>query len=413
MKRNIYTFLLTIALCSSIVKAEAQKIMTLQNCIEAAFEHNLELKAGEIAVDKAEILQKTAVELDKTSFSISQDPTSGGSPDNSWSVSQSFSFPTIYSARRRALKSETSLRKKDLAVARHDVVKEVTQAYYTLLYKRDVMKIYEEQDTIYQKFLKLASDKYKLGEAGQLEKMNAERLYSENKLVWHQVEKDFKEAQLELQRRMGTDEDVIPADTAFSIIAMPAYGTKLDFDNTPWADVLHQQQKLSENNLAVEKQGYLPDFSVSVSNQLVFKSFNPYNVDRSRFEKGNFMGFEVSISIPLFFGAQKAKVKAAKQELLLNKINTQQMEYQLNNQFKQALNEYVRAGKNLDYYNKEGNPEADRMLRLSKISYEKGEIGYIEYIQNLQTVADIHLRYAQALNTYNQSVILLNYLQGK
>lgn len=409
---NIYILAALACWCLPPV-AEAQRTMTLQECLKTALEHNLDLKIGEMEADKAEMLQKTAVDLDKTSLSVSQDPTAGGSTDNSWSVSQDFSFPTVYSAKRRALKSETVLRKKDLEVARHDVAKEVTTAYYTLLYNRDVMKIYEEQDTIYRKFLELASNKYKLGEAGRLEKMNAERLYSENKLTWHQVEKDFREAQLTLQRWMGVNNEVTPADSAFAVIPAPVAGDDFNFEGTPWAESLEQQRKLTENNLLVEKRGFLPDFSLSVRSQLVLKAFNPYNVDRSLFNKGNFMGFEVGVSFPLFFGAQKARVKAAKQEVLLAEIKAQQAERQLNNQYRQALNEYIRARKDLDYYVKEGNPEADKMLGISRISYEKGDIGYVEYIQNLQTVADIHLRYARALNTYNQAVILLNYLQGK
>lgn len=393
--------------------AEAQRTMTLGECLKTALEHNLDLKAGEMEVDKAVMLQKTAFDPDKISLSISQDPTAGGSTDNSWSVTQDFSFPTVYTARSRALKSETGLRRKELEVVRHDVIKEVTAAYYTLLYNRDVMRIYEEQDTIYRKFLELATKKFKLGEAGRLEKMNAERLYSENKLTWHQVEKDFHEAQLTLQRRMGINDEVAPADSAFTAIPVLAAGDDFDFGETPWAGVLEQQQKLTENNLLVEKRGFLPDFSISLRSQLVLKAFNPYNVDRSLFDKGNFMGFEVGVSFPLFFGARKARVKAAKQEVLLAGIKAQQTERRLHNQYRQALNEYIRARKDLDYYVKKGNPEADKMLGISRISYEKGEIGYVEYIQNLQTVADIHLRYARALNTYNQSVILLNYLQGK
>lgn len=412
MKKMNYRFLLLTA-CLAVSGVRAQRTMTLQECLRTAQAHNLDLKAGEIEVEKAEILRKTAVDLDKTSLALSQDLTSGGSSDNAWSVSQSFNFPTVYTARKKALKSEVDLRKADLGVIKHDIDKEVTLAYYTLLYNRDIMKVYEEQDTIYSKFLKLASDKYKLGEAGQLEKMNAERLYRENKLVWHQVEKDFREAQLVLQRWLGLNEEVIPADPAFSVISDPVPDNELDFDETPWSDVYEQRQNLSERNLVMEKRGYLPDLSVSLSTQLVLKGLNPYNLDRSRFEKGNFMGFEVGLSLPLFWGAQKARVKAARHEVVLNKIKTSQAEFQFKNQYKRAFNEYIRARKDLYYYEKEGNPEAERMLSISRISYEKGEIGYVEYIQNLQTVAEVHLQYVKALNTYNQSVILLNYLQGK
>lgn len=393
--------------------ASAQRSMTLQECIQMGTERNLDLRIGQAAVDKATILQKTAVDLDKTSLLLSQDPTSGGSSENSWSVSQSFSFPTVYGARKWALRSETELKRTDLEVIRHDMVREITSAYYTLLYHREVLKLYSEQDTIYKKFVHLADAKYKMGEAGQLEKMNAERLYNENKLVWQQEEKNYQVAQLTLQRWIGLDEAVLPADTGYPVLAVSVPDGSFDFARTPWAKVYQKQQTLSENNLTVEKRSYLPDFNIALRSQLVLKAFNPYNVDRSRFDKGNFMGFEVGVSFPLFFGAQKAKVKAAKQELLLTKLKGQQATYQLQKKYQESVNDYWLARKNLEYYERNGKPEADRMLRISQVSYEKGEIGYVEYIQNLKTAADIHLQYVKAVNDYNQAVILLNYLQGK
>lgn len=414
MQQTDYYKYAVVAGCLAIaLGGKAQRTMTLQECLRTAEAHNPDLTAGRLEVEKSEMLEKTAVDLEKTSLSLSQDLTSGGSSENAWSVSQSFDFPTVYSARRNALKSGSRLKRAGLEVARRDLEKEVTSAYYTLLYNRDVMKIYEEQDTIYGKFLQLASVKYKMGDAGPLEKMNAERLYRENKLARLQVEKDFRESQLTLQRWMGIDEFVIPADSAFSIISSPQPDNAPEFGGTPWSEVYERQRELDERNLTTEKRGFLPGFSVSLTSQLVLKGLNPYNVDRSRFDKGNFMGFEVGISFPLFWGAQKARVKAAKQEIALNKVRAQQAEYRFKNEYRQAFNEYVRARKDLTFYKTEGNPEAGRMLDISRLSYEKGEIGYVEYIQNLQTVSEMHLQYAKALDNYNQSVIMLNYLKGK
>ena len=82
--------------------------MTLQECIDMALDNNLDMKAGTASVGKARDLQGTAFDMEKTSVTLSQDPTSGGSPDNGITVSQSFEFPTVYAARRKYLKAETA-----------------------------------------------------------------------------------------------------------------------------------------------------------------------------------------------------------------------------------------------------------------------------------------------------------------
>lgn len=82
-------------------------------------------------------------------------------------------------------------------------------------------------------------------------------------------------------------------------------------------------------------------------------------------------------------------------------------------QYRTFLNDYYKAKDALDYYRTAGIQQADDISRISQISYEKGEINYIEYIQNLKSAVEIQLQFANAVNDYNQAVILLNYLQGK
>lgn len=168
----------------------------------------------------------------------------------------------------------------------------------------------------------------------------------------------------------------------------------------------------SERNLSLAKQGYMPGLSIGLKGQLLIKGFNPYGIERNRFEKGNFMGVEVGVRVPLFWGSQKAKVKAARRDVELVEISRRQAEQRMNKEYHDGLNELFRAQKVLDYYIALGNGQAERMSRLSQASYENGEIGYVEYIQNQQTVLDVQLRYADAVNDYNQAIITLNYIKG-
>ena len=55
-----------------------EKAMTLQECIDMALNNNLYMKAGTVSVGKARDLQGTAFDMEKTSVTLSQDPTSGG-----------------------------------------------------------------------------------------------------------------------------------------------------------------------------------------------------------------------------------------------------------------------------------------------------------------------------------------------
>jgi cobalt-zinc-cadmium resistance protein CzcA len=392
---------------------KTQRIVSLQECIRQALENNLILKSGQIAVEKAKNLQATAFNIEKTNVSLSQDPTTGGSPDNSLSISQSFEFPSVYIIRHRMLKAETELEQSRLDISVNEVIKEVSSLYYQLLRDKERIRILQRQDSIYRKFLFLATARLKAGESNRLEQINAKRLCNENQLTLQNAGHDFQNLQLMLQSRLNTNEMIEPQEDSLPTLTVAYPVDELNVTQTPQNRMYESQRLASEKNLSLQRQEFMPDFNFALRNQLLIKGFNPYDVPRERFDKGNFMGFEAGISFPLFFGEQRAKTKAAKKEVEI--IRTQQKNALLfmRKEYETALNEYEKAKTGLDYYRQTGIRQAEEITKISRLSYENGEIGYIEYIQNLQMALEIHLQYADAVNEYNQSIILLNFLQGK
>ena len=393
------------------VAAQAQEqAMTLQQCIDAALAANLDMKRGEVSAERARAMQGTACDIDKTSVSLSQDPTSGGSPDNGITVSQSFEFPTVYAARHKWLKAETEVARRGLGQARNVLVRDVSACYYSLLRARRVAEILQAQDSICRKFVALASARHKAGEAGSLELMNAQRACSENLIERGKAEKAVLSAKMSLRQLLNTDRDVVPADTLLSAIGYD--GHAVGFAETPLGEVYAARKTAAERSLGLARQGYMPSISVGFTTQLLIKGFNPYDVERSRFDKGNLMAFEVGVGVPLFWGAHKARVRAARQDVELAEISRRQAEQQQGRELADWHNELCRARRVLDYYTRQGLAQATEMARLSQVSYEAGEIGYVEYIQNQKASIDVQLQYTAALDDYNQAVIMLNYLNG-
>ena len=407
MKKQYIIFSLFLFL-PILVSAQSRQ-MTLQEVLAMAAERSLTLQHSRMEVDKTRILQGTAFHLDATSVSLSQDPTSGGSPDNAITVSQSFALPSVYSARRSLLKSETSAAQSRLAVSENELRREVSLAFYDLLYAQDVLHIYARQDSIYKNFNRVAEAKLRTGETGRLEKMNAIRLKQENDIKSDIAQRDFLTAQLQLMKWLNTDTLVIPLATATN---------ELIFADNSIADVpllalAKSQEEVANRQLKLEKRNGLPTFSVGASVQTVIKGFNPYNIDRSAYGGGNFMGFSVGVNIPLAFGAQKARVKAARKEVEMAQLNVRNQEYVLRKTYDAAYNNYVSAHKAYNYYQKIGVPQAREMERISKVSYEYGQIGYVELMQNLQSALEVWKDFADATRQYNKAIVELNYLQGK
>lgn len=406
--------ILTLALAVAVpLGAWAQsRAMSLQECLDMAAQGSLQLKAGQLQVEQQRRLQGTAFEMDKTAVTLSQDPSSGGSPDNSLSVSQDFDFPTLYFARRSALKAQTDVSRRQLEVTGNDVERQVSSKYSELVSLRRQVQVLQRQDSIYSRFLEIATAKLSSGDAGTLEKMNAQRVLRENALRLQQTRNDYRAAQMELAVLLGFDGLVEPTDTELRIEPDGSFSEADDMSFSPLAGLYAANVTARQKELTVARQGFLPGISVLLRNQLVIKSFNPYDITRERFSKGDFMGFEVGLSIPLFYGSQRAKLRAAKTGLELARVEQQQSVNELNRDYRAAVNDYRKAEQTLRYYDGEGRQQAEEIARVSQLSYEMGEIDYMEYMQNLEESCSLLLQCAEAEDEYNQSVIKLNYLKG-
>ena len=406
MKRIIIIALAIIGISQSIMAQERR--MTLNEIIRLALEHNLSLQGSRMAVERASAMQGTAFNLDPTSISLSQDPTSGGSPDNAITVSQSFALPTVYSAHKRLLKAQTDVERRRLAVDENELRREVSKAFYDLLYAHDILNIYSRENSIYSDFNRIAVAKFSAGETGRLEKMNAERLKRENEIKSKNAERAFRTAQLNLMKWLNTDTLIIPIDTVQDKSLFPSNPSI----ESPLLMLAKADVDVANRQLKLEKRGYLPTLSLGASMQAVIKGFNPYNIDRRLYSKGDFMGFSIGVNIPLAFGAQKAKMNAARKTVEMAALNVRNQEYMLRKAYEAAYNDYISAHNSLEYYQTQGVPQAREMERISKVSYENGSIGYVELMQNMQSAVDVWKEYADAVCRYNKTIVELNYLKG-
>lgn len=391
------------------VSASGQK-MSLNQCLEMASKNNMTLQTAQYGVEKSRIMERTAWDIDKTELSLSQDPTSGGSPDNALSLSQTIDFPTVYVARRHQLKAETRSSEAEAVVVDSRIRGEVAALYYQLVYQKEKLNILKSQDTILSRYEDIATKRYQAGEVRQLEPLNASRLRHENKLAIDVTEAEMRNTQSQMARLLGQDVKVEPSETALSPVAFTS-GVGYNYSFTPAGQLSQSRLSVADEAVKVAKSGYAPSLSLGLRTQMVIKGWNPYHVDRS-WNDGNFMGFEVGVGIPIFNGATRARVKAARKE-------RQQMELQMKDEAMRSQSEYTvavnrveAAKRQMDYYSETGIGEADRAADISAKAYESGEIGYIEYVNAMTQGIETRLKYASVVNDYNQAVISLHTLLG-
>lgn len=405
-----YISFTTLILAAATAAAQQPSLpLSLDECLHMAETSSPALRSGSMAVEKALIMQGTAFDPDMTEVSLTQETTTGDSPDNGVNFSQAFDFPTLYVARHKALKAETALAGRTLDSERSRVERDVTSLYYTMLHARTRVKLLEKTDSTYTALLNLTSTRFANGEVSRLDVINARQLAAACGADLHDATDAYYQLTLKMQNLLGADSPVEPAATD-TLRALPQdVDNDFSFASTARGREADAGVELSRRNLSVARNEFAPTISLSATTRCLIKNFNPYDVEREAF-KGNFMKFEVGVGVPLFFGAKRARARAASRDLTMARLDRDAAESAALNEYLAARSEMLTAAHNLEYHTTTGAAEADELERLATVSYKLGEINEIDLIQYLQSVSDMRSRHADAIERYNQSVINLKYL---
>lgn len=401
----------SLALFSLTALAQQGKNMTLKQCIDIGLTNNYGIKAAEKSVERAKAMQGSAWDLDKTEISLAQDPTSGGGPDNALSLTQQMDFPTVYVAKGKLLKAETQAERSKAEIAKQQLRADIASVYYQLVYKQALIGILQTQDSVIARFCSIAAKRHEAGEARKLERLTMDRKLMDNRHELLQARNDFATLQKQMMSLMNVAEPMLPAESRLEALKLDV--SEFNFSNTVEGQYAQDKIAVADRAVTLAKNGFAPSLSLSLRDQLVISSWNPYNQNRSRFSGGNFMGFEVGIGVPLFFGATKAKVRAAKRDREMADLEMRQDEAQRRQEYYVLLNKLSVAREKMDYYNGDGYSQVNEMARLAEMEYENGEITYLEFANVLDESVSHAMKRAAAISDYNNVVISLLQANGE
>ena len=402
--------LIITAVCSLGLTATAQTL-TMQQCFDMATKNSLTLKAAAAQTEKAQAMQATAWDLDKTQLSLAQDPTSGGSPDNAIAISQSIEFPTVYAARRSRLKAETAVEQGRQRVAEQQLRADIATAYWDAVYRQERLRIMQRQLALLEHYAATAETRHKAGEARLSERLSARRRLESLRLDIISAQNEYDAQRLALAALAGTAEPITPADTCLAPLNYAP--TAFTYAATADGELAARGVRAADKAVREARSAFAPTLSLSLRQQLVITGWDPYHENRQRYQGGNFMGFEVGIGIPLVFGATKARVKAAHKEKETAELLMRQQEKQLQTEYDIAANQYNATAQRMAYYEKEGTADALETARIATAEYDNGDISYTEYNAAMQEALDTQMKRAEAINDFNQAVITLRRLKSE
>ncbi len=371
--------------------------LSLEDAIAIGIANNRQLKTYELQIERSKAFVPAAFNIGKTGVYYGTD--ANNIAENNYPLyvigaSQEINFPTVYAAQHKANRAGVTVSQAGYELELQRLKKSITQAYYRVVYLQNKQQLYNYIADIYRKFSQSADAQYKQGEIAYLEKLNATTKQQQIDIQQNQAASDLQIAYRKLNLLLQSNENVsVPFQQLEPVLLNET------IYNNAGLRLADEQLKYENALLRVEKNLWLPNINVEV--------FNGTN----RFANAkSYWGWQVGVSIPLFFGEQKARVASQKYSVMMADYSKQQYQIRYSSTNEQLRNELEKYRQNIDYYQTSGKQISDELIKFAASSYEVGEIDFFRYIQSLENAMQLRLDYLDNLAKYNETVIALNYL---
>ncbi|MBK7131247.1 MAG: efflux RND transporter permease subunit [Bacteroidales bacterium] len=174
------------------LSAQETRMINLKDAIQTALDSNLYIRSTEYSLEINKALKGTAFDLPKTSIEGQYGQINSYSKDNSFTVTQSFAFPTVYANRYKLANATIKSSELNKTVSQLEISSQVKLWYWQYVYLLSKQKLLMYQDSLYSGFMRAAELRSKAGETNRLEMITARSQSLEIKNQLFQVDSDLK-----------------------------------------------------------------------------------------------------------------------------------------------------------------------------------------------------------------------------
>lgn len=393
-------------LCTGL-SLKGQQTITLQAAIDTATKNNLALGAQRLNALYLQRLTASGTLIPKTAVTAEYGNFNSPYNDTRFTVGQTINFPAVYKSQKALLNAEYKAGLLNVDVHGREIRRRVTETFFELLFLEEKRKLLLQSDSLFIEFLRRATLRFEKGETNILEKTTAESQRGNIALQLAELSADSAILQSRFGFLLQTEGGYVPQPTELKAALSPVLDTAIIAQH-PQLRYLQQQQALSATLTKVERSKLTPDFSISYANQS-FRGFqNIGGTDKYFSGSTRFSSVQAGVAIPIFNGAQRARIDAAKINEQISGVNYRLGLATLSNQYREAFFIYQKYQQTVAWYESTALPNAAIIARTANKQFFGGDINYLEWVILSNQAISIRSQYIDALHNLNNATIQLN-----
>ncbi|MCP9236313.1 CusA/CzcA family heavy metal efflux RND transporter [Lewinella sp. JB7] len=271
----------------------------------------------------------------------------------------------------------------------------VRQTYYRLQEADASLRLYEELTDTYAEYFRIANVRVAAGEANPLETLNLGARLREQELRAEQARLNQARYARQLGLLIGSPATVGAADS-LTPVPTPLLADSL---TTPLTVQLAERD-VATTRLGIERTRaeLKPGFRLGYSAQ--------------QFDEGGYLsGLEAGVTLPLFNQPTRRRIESQRVGVTVAETRLEAERLRYEQQQLDAVARIATLAAAVAFYRDQlavVNPE---IVRVSRLNYRAGEIGYLEVLNALQLLGDNSVSYLTSVLDHNLAVARLQYLR--
>jgi len=380
--------------------------LSVKEAVQLALTNNPEILSGAKEIDAAigRSLQAGRIQNPELQFNWNEIPTSfniGKAEESGIGIVQTIEFPT-----KRSNRIDVAAFDKQIAELRLERLKtlvraKVTQGYYSLLFREEVVSNLRKLEALLRNFLHLATSRLESGSDNYMDVLRAkvELARLGNDIVDAQRERSAQRIHLNILLGEDPQRSFVLTDsllhTPIGMETKPVVERLLSQSATlQLADQMVRRQK-SEVSLA--QSSYLPDLTVGLFRERL-EGEPPYNANQFTGTTSTSFGIEVGISFPLWFWQEpRGLVEEASASVSIATLNAGAIHRRVRAEIINALEELSSAEAQVDVFDTVLLSDVDDILETGIAQYRNNSIDALHLVDLYRMQREARMEYARAL----------------
>lgn len=376
--------------------------LSVQDALQIALENNPELNRMEQEVQVRSMEHRMAWGLKSPELYYFREGLDGDLfSEQRWGVSQSIAFPLRGYYQNQKAKTETRAADLKFEATKKRIRAIVKGAYTELAYAIKVVQIKEQEVELASELKEIAEARLEVGESTELDLIQAEIQLTNAENELNRAEDEKNRSRYALFTAIGLDPDQqqyginYPDTLSFIDVQISQDLVMQNISELPEVESTVRQSDAALRGVQVAKSSYLPDLRL--------------NYYRQDFGAGyDFYGFEVGISVPLWFGMNESRsVKQARAIHRQKEWSVNETVLSMKEQAENAWHSYETSRLSIISFRDFIQERSESLLELTREGYRMGELDLLRVLEAQRTYLNGQQRYYESLHNYYMQLIEL------